>query len=433
MRHWVNSFKTSFSELLGQGLLKNMAALWGVQLHRKTVPLVTLPYLARILGPGGWGTVAFVQGFAAFLTLLIEFGFDISATREIARCADSPEKRADLFAGVLGAQGVLALLSGVIVLVSRGWIPIFRDHAGLVWIGLLLGAAEAINPSWYLLGMERMTTIAALEIVTKSIAAVGIFILVKSPSQIWVVLLLQALAPLLSTAITLLLVYPEMPLRFPSVLLIRRTLALGWQGFLFKSGESMYTLGNVFVLGLLASPVQVGYFAGAEKISRAFLGLFDPIRQSMYTRLSRLFRKSKSEATRLARFGTLLNCAGGVAMGVVIFLLAPFLIHTFLGANFEPAVSVLRLLSALPPLRSISRSVGFQWLLPLGKERSLNRIILSAGVLNFGLAMWFGSRYAQTGMAYAVIMSEIFVCASMMWLLTAPAVSPLISAGEIQT
>jgi PST family polysaccharide transporter len=419
LRHPVKFTKTALRELLGRGLLKNMCALWGVQLYRKSAPLVTMPYLARILGPAGWGTVAFVQGFAAFLTLLIEFGFDISATREVARCADSTDKRAELFVGVLGAQGVLALLSGVIVLAIRSWIPIFRDHESLVWAGLLLGVSEAINPSWYLLGMECMTTIAALEIVSKSIAAAGIFILVKSPEQIWVVLVLQALAPLLSTAVTVILVYPELPLRFPSVLLIRRTLSLGWQGFLFRSGESLYTLGNVFVLGLLASPVQVGYFAGAEKISRAFLGLFDPIRQSMYTRLSRLFQESKSEARRLAWFGTLINCSGGLVMGVVIFLIAPFLIHTFLGPSFQPAVGVLRLLAALPPLRSISRSVGFQWLLPLGRERILNRIILSAAVLNLGLALWFGSRFAQTGMAYAVILSEIFVCTSVMWVLSA--------------
>src|SRR6266550_5093047 len=96
-----------------QGLIRNMLALCGVQLYRKTIPLITLPYLARVLGPAGWGTIAFVQGFAAFLILLIEFGFEISGTREIARCAESRGKRADIFAGVLGAQAVLALLAGL--------------------------------------------------------------------------------------------------------------------------------------------------------------------------------------------------------------------------------------------------------------------------------------------------------------------------------
>src|SRR5437660_5395102 len=100
--------KEVFNTLFGQGLMKNMLALWGIQVYRKTIPLVTLPYLARVLGPEGWGMVAFVQSFAAFLVLLIEFGFEISATREVARCADSREKRAELFAGVLGAQAVLA-------------------------------------------------------------------------------------------------------------------------------------------------------------------------------------------------------------------------------------------------------------------------------------------------------------------------------------
>ncbi len=68
-----------------RSISQNVLALYGVQAGRKLIPLVSIPYLARVLGPTGWGTVAFITAMAELLVICIEFGFNISATREVAR------------------------------------------------------------------------------------------------------------------------------------------------------------------------------------------------------------------------------------------------------------------------------------------------------------------------------------------------------------
>lgn len=401
--------------LFREGLLQNMLALWGVQFFRKTLPLLILPYLTRVLGPSGFGLVAFFQGFAACLVMLTEFGFTLSATREVARCRESRERRADLLAGVLGAQVLLAATGLVIALIVRNWIPALRDHPMLLFAGLLFAIAEGFNPSWYFLGMERMGVVAAMEITCKSIATVSIFFLVTSPDDAWRVLALQAIAPLLALAAALVLAYRSIPFRMPTVALVRNALRTGWAMFLFRSAESLYTMANAFLLGLFAKPEVVGYFAGAEKISRAFFGILNPVRETLYPRLSSLAQRSPAEAGRLARIGMAFTFAGGLTIGLMVYWMAPFMIHVLMGKEFVPAVQVLRLLAVLPPVLSITHALGLQWLLPLGRERTVNRIMMCAGVLNVTLALLLCPRYAHMGMAWAVVISEVFVCSSMVY------------------
>jgi PST family polysaccharide transporter len=402
-----------FSSMFREGLLQNMLALWGVQFFRKTLPLITLPYLARVLGPSGWGLVAFFQGFAACLVILTEFGFLLSGTREVARCRDSREQRAELFAGVLGAQVLLAGTGIGIALIVRTWIPALHNHPAFLFAGLLYGAAEGLNPSWYFLGMERMGVVATLEITCKCIATAAIFLLVTSPDHGWRVLALQAIAPVLSLIAAMFLAYRTIPFRWPTVRLVRQALQTGWAMFLFRSGESLYTMANAFLLGLFAPPAIVGYFAGAEKISRAFFGLLNPVRETLYPRVSNLVQRSPAEAGRLARIGMAFTLAAGGLLGIIVYTTAPLLIRILMGKDFAPAVDVLRLLAVLPPILSLTHSLGLQWLLPLGRERTVNRIMISAGILNVVLALILCPRYGHMGMATAVVISESYVCACM--------------------
>src|SRR5206468_11821353 len=155
-------------------------------------------------------------------------------------------------------------------------------------------------------------------------------------------LVLLGLAPLLSTLAGLFLICRSIPFRLPDRELIVDSLNRGWPMFLFRSAETLYTMGNAFILGLFAAPALVGYFAAAEKISRAVFGLFNPVRESLYPRLSHLVQKSPHQARRLARWGVAVTGSGGLVLGIIVFTFAPFLVRVLLGNGFQPAVNVLR-------------------------------------------------------------------------------------------
>jgi PST family polysaccharide transporter len=403
----VKQFAT---RLLQSKLAQNAAALYGIQVVRKLLPLIIIPYLARTLGPSGWGMVAFMQSLAEFLVLVIEFGFNLSGTREIARNRDSITACRDIVSGVVGAQCLLAFAGVLGAFVVTRFIPLLSGNPKLVGAGLLYAVIQGFMPLWFFQGVERMKAAATLETCGRIAGLIAIFALVRSPNDAWIALAIQALSPGVATIVGLIMVHRQIPFRMPTAQLVVDALRRGWPLFIFRSAESLYGIGNAFLLGLFATPAHVGYFASAEKISRAFFGLLNPIRESLYPRLSHLARHSPDAAARLARKGVVIMVSGGVALGAALFVGAPWIVGWLMGPEFGPAVTVLRILSALPVLLSVTHSVGLQWLLPMGRDAEVNRVILSAGALNIALAVALAPVFSHVGMAVAVVGAEAFVC-----------------------
>ena len=235
-------------------ILQNVAALYGVQVGRKLIPLLTIPYLARVLGPTSWGKVAFVGAMAEFLVILIEFGFNISATREIARHRDDRGECGRVMSGVVGAQVLLAFAGVALALTFSRFVPILREHPELLWAGLAYGVAQGFAPFWFFQGLERMRLSAALELSGKLAMVAGLFLFVHSPDDGWRVLALNAIAPGITTLVGFVLAYSEIALCAPSVAIIRRAVVMGWPMFVFRSAESLYGVGNAFLLGLSPRP-----------------------------------------------------------------------------------------------------------------------------------------------------------------------------------
>src|SRR5450755_520004 len=106
-------------KLLRNGVVHNVIALYGVQACTYALPLLTFPYLARVLGPSGWGVVVFAQAIGDVIASVVEYGFDISASRETSRQRDDPNRLSALISGVLGAKTLLAIVCIAAAVFSR--------------------------------------------------------------------------------------------------------------------------------------------------------------------------------------------------------------------------------------------------------------------------------------------------------------------------
>lgn len=409
--------KKGLRQIIRHAIVQNVMALSAAQIATYVFPLVTIPYVARVLGVTGWGLVAFAQAFGAHVALLVEYGFPLSATREVSRHRYDSEGLADITAGVLGAKGLLAILGIATALGVRWLVPIFRSHADLLWASTFWALAQAFNMMWLFQGLERMKLVAGLDFSAKAVATTGIFLLVRAPSDGWKVLVLQGLGALVSFLVSLWFAYRYVQFRAPSSVTVRSAIRMGRSMFVFRASASFYTVGNAFILGLFASPVFVGYYAGAEKISRAFTSLLNPMTQTIFPRISHLIHSAREQAIRLARTSLIVMGLSGCLMGALILTFAPILVRIILGHAYAPAVPVLRILSLLPPLISISSVLGIQWMLPMGLDRAFNTIILFAGLVNLGLALTLAPSLKASGMAWAVIASELFVTGAMFFLL----------------
>ncbi|HYS02861.1 MAG TPA: oligosaccharide flippase family protein [Candidatus Eisenbacteria bacterium] len=413
------------ARLLKNELVRNALGLYALQASSWLVPLVTLLFLARRLGPDHWGSLVFMQAFATYVIFLVSYGFNYSATREVARHRDDSDHLARLLAGVTGAKLLLALLAMLIVIPVSVVVPAIARHQALLWPAMLWALTWSFSASWYYQGQERMTTAAACETAARVLALAGILLLVRSGDDTWRVLTIQGGLFLGAVALEMGIAYREVGFRMPDLQGAREALRVGRDTFLLTGALSFYTIGNGFILGLFAPAASVGYFVGAERISKNFATLLSPITQAVFPRTSHLASFARQEAARLARTSLFLMGSVACAMAAVVFLTAPLLVRLVLGPGFEHAVPVLRVLALLPPLVVVTNVLAVQWMLALGLDRSVNAVMLAASLLNIGLAIALVPPYREMGMAVAVVASEALVTGGLYAVLRIKRLDPL--------
>lgn len=393
----------------------NTLALYAIQITGFALPLITVPYLARTLRPEGWGLVIFVQSFAAWLTLVLEYGFNLSGTRWIARGRGDRRYVASVVSGVLGAKCILGLVLVATACLAAWLVPAFRLHPWLLVWAVVTALLYGFSPFWYFQGTERMKAPATLEVCARIGATVGIFIWVHGPGDEWVVLALQAVAGLVWVTAATFWLYREVAFIPPSIQNAWLTLKEAVGLFLFRSASGVYTLANSFILGLFAGPAIVGFYGTADKIIRVVVSLLHPVSQALYPRMSQLVTADSGRAASLARMTLMAVGSAGLLMGAATALAAPIMVRFLLGPGYEEVIPVLRVLALLPPVIAVGTVLGIQWALPLGLDRPFYSLVIGAGALNVVGAMVFVPRYGAMGMASSVVLAESFVMVGLFW------------------
>jgi polysaccharide transporter, PST family len=408
--------KTYGMRLLKNKIAQNAASLYVVQACRKLVPLFTIPYLARVLGPSGWGDVAFTLSMGDFIALFAEFGFLLSATRELAQNRDSKDACGTIAGGTLGAQALLSLLGVLAAWGVSTQVPLLSSHPRLLASGLLYGAMQGTAPLWLFQGLERMKLAASLEVCSKTAALLAIFLFVHTPRDEWKVLAFQSFTPAVTLIVGLWMAHSWLGFRMPTGAMIWRSLRAGWPMFLLRSGVATYSTANVLVLGMFAPASVVGYYASAEKLSKAIAGLLMPIRDAFYPRLSQLAAHSPEENKRLTRISAYVEGGCGLILSVITWAGAGMIVRTVFGKSFEAAVPILQILAVLPFILSLTDAIGFQSLLPAGKESHVTKAIITGAVVNLALAVVLAPRFMGSGMAVSVVIAEAAVCGTLVWI-----------------
>ncbi len=377
--------------------LRNAAALYAVGFNAYLFPLVTAPYLARVLHPDGWGRVALAQSVGQSLAVVVEYGFVLSATREVARAA--PAERAAVLASVLGAKAVLAGLVLALGVAVSGRLPVIGGDHWLVWSAVLWAVAQGLHPLWYFQGREEVRPVVVLDVLASALAIAGVLVLCRQPDDAWKVLALQAASALLVALAGHGLAIRALAPRWPSWDAVRRRLTDGAGLFAYRLAVSAYTVANPLVLGLVAPATVVGYFAAAEKLVKTlFVAAIHPLNQALYPRAS---RGAVVGGRMLAAFAI-----AGTAGGALIALAAPWLLAIVFGRDYAPATAPLRILALLLPILSVSTALVMHRMLPGARDRLLLAITVAAGALNVALAVVLAPAYGAVGMAVAVVTVE---------------------------
>ncbi len=426
----IEDYPTPDSQNLHRrGFIHNVIALYGVQACTYALPLLTFPYLAHVLGPSGWGVVVFAQAIGDVIACVVEYGFDISGSRETSRQRDDPQRLSALISGVLGAKSLLAIVCIAGALFSRRFTHHIAPSLALFWASTIWGVCQGINMLWFFQGLERMRLASALEIGGKVIATLSIFVLVHKPEDGWKVMAAQCVGCVVAHGVTVVLAYREVGFRWPTPLSVWDALRLGGSMFLFRAVQGLSGSVNRLVLGSVAPVAVLGEYAGAEKITRVFQQGMWPVNQALYPKLTQQAQNNPQGALRTVRLSLLFLGGLGAFFGLAIFFGAPLLVHLVLGPAFQEAVPVLRVFSLWIPLIALTTVIIFQLLLPNHLDNQFNFVNVTAGLLGIGASLLLAPRFGAIGIAWAAVGAQTYTLAAFSFILWRAGLNPFAPAA----
>lgn len=373
--------------------------------------LLVLPYLIQTLGPERFGLVAFAQGYIQYFMILTDYGFNLSAPREVAIHSEKPAALKKIAAGTVGAKFVLFLAATVIYLLTICCIDLFYQDKTLYLIMLLALWGNTISPVWFFQGIQQMKYITYANIIARLASTVCIFILVQAPNDYLTAALLQAISSLLAGIVSLLFLYKKYPMivALPQIKDVKTAFISGWNVFLSTAAISAYTSSTIFFVGIFTSPTVVGYFAAADKTIKTVVRLMEPVSQAIYPHISILAAESKEKAIEFLRKSLLYLGGFMLAVSLSICIGAGEIGELIFGQAYAGSEKLLRILSFLPFIIAMSNIFGVQTMLTFGLQRTFGRIVLSSAIVNTLLmipAVYFGGAEGACG---AMVLTECFV------------------------
>jgi PST family polysaccharide transporter len=389
-------------------VMNNVAHLSVLQIITYLLPIIIVPYLFRTLGPEKFGLIAFAQALVQYFAILTDYGFSISATKEISLCRNEHAKVCQVFASVMSVKIILAFLSLLLLSSIVYCVPRFRND----WLVYVLSfgtvTGSALFPIWFFQGMEKMKYIARLNSMGGVMLAFFIFSLVKKPQHYLMVPLLNSSVMLITGLAGQYIAFSRFRVlaRFPGYKNIRQQLRAGWNVFISVAAINAYTATRVFILGLFTNNTITGFYSVAEKIANACQTFpLDSFSQALFPRLSKLFQENSVKALTIMRQLQKIATIIATLCLPIIFIFAGFIVTAVCAKAYPEAILSLRLL-LIAVFFVIANAFRVQFLLVCGKTRAYSRIHVTMAAIGVPILLFSIYYFSYVGAALATAVIE---------------------------
>lgn len=394
--------------------------LWvmGLQGLNYVVPVMVIPYLMVTLGAEKFGYYTFALAVCQWLMLIVDFGFNLSATKRIAIATtmDESARRKNvsrIFSNVLFAK--MGLLSvAFLVLLGLTFVPQFVVYRKAMLLMFTMVIGNAFLFVFLFQGIGKIKWVSIVNGVARISVLPLTFLLVRGPEDYDVAVLLQGLVSVVAALISGLLVYRKKWVRFqlPQKAFVKEEMKESLPLFLSIAATSVYTSLFVVYLGLFVESDELGQYGAGDKLTRAatFLVL-TPALQVFYPRVSQRAAVDMQGAHRQARFLLKLMVAYTTLWGVALFFCAEWILG-LLGKDYESGSNIFRIFALMPVWIGISGVLGQCYLLAMGGsdgKKWFERSYLVAAIVATACVLIMTPWMHAEGTAISMVVTEVSV------------------------
>lgn len=390
-----------------KGVLQNFFALSVLQVAQYLLPLVTIPYLIRVIGVEKIGLISFASAIGAGFGKLTDYGFNFTATRDVAMTGDDCGKVSEIYNSVQVIKFALVAASFVILCFLIAFFQKLRNNQ-LVYLytfGQVVGGA--LLPVWFFQGIEKMKFITVLKLSSKLAYTISIFLFVRQEENYLLVPLLTAIASVSVGLIGFLLPYVRVGIKFkiPGPYQILTQLKKGWPVFVSNVCISGYTDMRILAVGILTNNVLTGYYTIAEKLMNVIQTFpLASLVQAAYPRLGSIYVKDPVGSFRKMKtfqaYTTLLYAVGLP----LVYLLSPLLVRAVAGTVFPQVTLVFRLL-LISVFIINANAFRVQFLLIAGKDKLYLKIHFFSSLI--GIILIFLGTYLWSYLGPAIVLAGV--------------------------
>ncbi len=389
-------------------LVKNASWLFVLQGINVLLPFVTVPYVTRVLGADQYGIFSIALNLATYFQLVIEYGFDLSASKKTVETTGS-EGLERLATNVVAARLLLLAICFVItaVLALCSSINGVLLCCLLVLFTMLIGYAIQLN--WLFIGLQDMKVVTISTAIARTLSVLLVFVMVASPSQLVLYAFLYSITYLLSGLLTHLFAWKRYGVRMGRLSLrgILGELRDGTPIFLSNAAGKIIGNVGVTVLGACRPASVVGSYAAILKIPQVMSMMFTPVSQALYPRVNEIRLQSRRAAVKMV-VRVSLPIAGAFALVLIaIVVMRADVIELLFGAEYLECADAIVPLAFWVFFGIVNNFLGVQLLITLGYQRIYSILIICDSFLSLALNVFLGTKFGAMGVASAIAVSEI--------------------------
>lgn len=381
-------------------LASNFKYLMILQIAGYIFPLLTLPYLARVIGVEGFGKIAFAGAVIIWFQTITDWGFNYTATRDLAQNRDDPEKVSDIFSNILWSKITLGIISFVLLIVLIFCIPYFYENKELLLLTFLLVPANILYAEWFFQAIEKMKYITVLSLLSKLLFTILVFLVITEKDDYIYQPLLISVGSIVVGLITLYLVVFKWGVKIlpPNFQKINKTIKNSKDVFINNVVPNFYNSFSSVLLGFTGGSVANGLLdAGAR---------FANIAQHFITIISRVFFPFLSRKINKHHSFALINIGITLIGSILLIILAPFIIKLFFTKEFEEAVVVLQIMAFSLVFLSLNNTYGVNYMIIKGYEKRLRNISILSALIGFITSFPLIYFYGYIGAACTIAFSR---------------------------
>lgn len=390
----------------------NIFSLGISQIANVAFPIITMPYVSRIIGPEGYGILNYSTAFIGYFTMFILYSFDLSGTKIISRNIQDKEFVNNAFSEVLYSRCILYVISCILFVFSLFFGKIFhKDY--LVSIILFVGLLSSVfSPQFIYQSFQDLKLFSKINVIRGFFNMILIFLFVKTKQDYFYIPLFATIFNVVINIGLLLHAKRKFSLRLTKQPLKRLFNLIFTDRFIFISNVlgAFRATTNTIILGFFVTTKEIGYFT--TSISFLFVVvnvLFIPISTAIYPFISNAFSKSSEMGNDIVKKIIPIITYFYFIISFCLLIFSPFLIKLIFGSKFDESIKILEIISFAPLTIGLCNLLGVQILLNYNFDKLYFRINLFCNVIGLILNFYLSKRFGYYGAAWNIIFIDIMI------------------------